>query len=139
MTILAKAEAMAMVRSVNASRFITSSPGLLPMDVSFQFTFNLFGCPSAASNPNRTNIWYIKTDELIERESCGKCGELLNSEEFEWGQSKHPVHKRCLQESLQDICPLFKPRRKWIQDSSAIDFKDEIDRLKEERNIERNS
>lgn len=114
----------------------TSSPGLLPVDVSFQFTFNLYACPSADSAPNRTNTWYSKTDKLIEGECCGKCEELLTSEDFEWGVCKHPVHTRCLKESLRDTCPLCKPTRKWIQDSSAIDFKHEIDRLKEGRNIE---
>lgn len=108
---------------------------LLPVDLSIQLTFHFYSCPSASSVPNRTNIWYEKTDALeFEDECCGLCNEKLSSAYFEFGKCEHVIHKHCLLDV--EHCPLCRGKRKWIKDNSAIDFEDQLKQLKDDQNIE---
>ena len=102
----------------------------LPIDVSFQWTFQYTGNLSVCNQPNRTNTWYKKTDQLMKDECCPVCNDILDDEVI-WGVSKKAIHRKCLKKI--DIYP----KKKWKIDTSGIEYRNDIIDLREERRVEK--
>jgi hypothetical protein len=106
---------------------------LLPVDLGIQMTFDLHSCPAPSTIPNRSNLWYDKTDELeFSDECCIICDKELKSTEYSFGVCKHIVHKHCLLKT--ERCPICK--KQWETDSSPVEFEKELNRLQENLSIE---
>ena len=98
-----------------------------------QMTFDLHSCPAPSTIPNRSNLWYDKTDELeFSDECCIICDKELKSTEYSFGVCKHIVHKHCLLKT--ERCPICK--KQWETDSSPVEFEKELNRLQENLSIE---
>jgi hypothetical protein len=109
----------------------------LPIDVSFQWTFQYTGNLSVCNQPNRTNTWYKKTDQLMKDECCPVCNDKLDpsstlDDAVIWGVTNMAIHRKCSKEFDDNY-----PKKRWKTDTSGIEYRNEIIVLRKERKVEK--